>query len=117
MASFIKFLFLAKNLSSFFFVISNKKVSSIKFGKLLYIKTKFSYILKNDGKLKFYRLHPVYLLGDYCSRRKITAPTYELRFKCGPDHKNNFLFKVVEFHKSLSLIQNELIKLYYSYRS
>lgn len=38
--------------------------------------------------------HPVSLLGEYCSKRKLGAPVYELCFECGPDHKKNFLFKV-----------------------
>lgn len=39
--------------------------------------------------------HPVSLLGEYASKRKLGAPTYVLDFECGPDHKKNFLFKVV----------------------
>lgn len=38
--------------------------------------------------------HPVSLLGEYCSKHKLTPPEYELCFECGPDHKKNFLFKV-----------------------
>ncbi|XP_076635928.1 uncharacterized protein LOC143348999 isoform X2 [Colletes latitarsis] len=38
--------------------------------------------------------HPVSLLGEYCSKRKLGAPVYELCFECGPDHRKNFLFKV-----------------------
>lgn len=38
--------------------------------------------------------HPVSLLGEYASKRKIGAPQYILEFECGPDHKKNFLFKV-----------------------
>ncbi|XP_076178676.1 uncharacterized protein LOC143152436 isoform X2 [Ptiloglossa arizonensis] len=38
--------------------------------------------------------HPVSLLGEYCSKRKLGAPIYELCFECGPDHRKNFLFKV-----------------------
>lgn len=39
--------------------------------------------------------HPVSLLGEYASKRKLGAPQYILEFECGPDHKKNFLFKVV----------------------
>jgi protein SON len=38
--------------------------------------------------------HPVSLLGEYCSKRKLGVPSYNLCFECGPDHKKNFLFKV-----------------------
>ncbi|KAL3276442.1 hypothetical protein HHI36_011823 [Cryptolaemus montrouzieri] len=38
--------------------------------------------------------HPVSLLGEYACKNKLGAPTYELCFECGPDHKKNFLFKV-----------------------
>ncbi|XP_011265573.1 protein SON isoform X2 [Camponotus floridanus] len=38
--------------------------------------------------------HPVSLLGEYCSKKKLGAPVYELCFECGPDHRKNFLFKV-----------------------
>lgn len=39
--------------------------------------------------------HPVSLLGEYASKRKLGAPQYVLDFECGPDHKKNFLFKVI----------------------
>ncbi|XP_066142273.1 protein Son [Euwallacea fornicatus] len=39
--------------------------------------------------------HPVSLLGEYASKRKLGAPQYLLDFECGPDHKKNFLFKVI----------------------
>ncbi|KAJ8919196.1 hypothetical protein NQ315_012184 [Exocentrus adspersus] len=39
--------------------------------------------------------HPVSLLGEYASKKKLGAPQYILEFECGPDHKKNFLFKVV----------------------
>ncbi|XP_060523478.1 protein Son isoform X2 [Cylas formicarius] len=39
--------------------------------------------------------HPVSLLGEYTSKKKIGAPQYILEFECGPDHKKNFLFKVI----------------------
>ncbi|CAH0552524.1 unnamed protein product [Brassicogethes aeneus] len=39
--------------------------------------------------------HPVSLLGEYASKRKLGAPQYILCFECGPDHKKNFLFKVL----------------------
>ncbi|XP_030762013.1 protein SON isoform X1 [Sitophilus oryzae] len=39
--------------------------------------------------------HPVSLLGEYASKRKLGAPQYLLEFECGPDHKKNFLFKVI----------------------
>ncbi|XP_020292225.1 protein SON [Pseudomyrmex gracilis] len=38
--------------------------------------------------------HPVSLLGEYCSKKKLGPPAYELCFECGPDHRKNFLFKV-----------------------
>lgn len=38
--------------------------------------------------------HPVSLLGEFASKRKLGAPQYILCFECGPDHKKNFLFKV-----------------------
>lgn len=38
--------------------------------------------------------HPVSLLGEYASKKKLGAPEYVLCFECGPDHKKNFLFKV-----------------------
>lgn len=38
--------------------------------------------------------HPVSLLGEYASKRKLGAPQYSVCFECGPDHKKNFLFKV-----------------------
>lgn len=40
--------------------------------------------------------HPVSLLGEYASKKKMGAPQYILEFECGPDHKKNFLFKVIE---------------------
>ncbi|CAG9865315.1 unnamed protein product [Phyllotreta striolata] len=39
--------------------------------------------------------HPVSLLGEYASKKKLGAPQYVLEFECGPDHKKNFLFKVI----------------------
>ncbi|XP_019880643.2 protein Son isoform X2 [Aethina tumida] len=39
--------------------------------------------------------HPVSLLGEYASKKKLGAPQYVLCFECGPDHKKNFLFKVI----------------------
>ncbi|KAF7284307.1 hypothetical protein GWI33_022291 [Rhynchophorus ferrugineus] len=39
--------------------------------------------------------HPVSLLGEYASKKKLGAPQYILEFECGPDHKKNFLFKVI----------------------
>ncbi|KAJ8983918.1 hypothetical protein NQ317_006722 [Molorchus minor] len=39
--------------------------------------------------------HPVSLLGEYASKKKLGAPQYILEFECGPDHKKNFLFKVL----------------------
>mgnify|MGYP002775437650 CR=1 FL=1 len=39
--------------------------------------------------------HPVSLLGEYSTKKKIGAPQYILEFECGPDHKKNFLFKVI----------------------
>lgn len=38
--------------------------------------------------------HPVSLLGEYASKKKLGLPQYEVCFECGPDHKKNFLFKV-----------------------
>ncbi|KAL1505795.1 hypothetical protein ABEB36_005274 [Hypothenemus hampei] len=39
--------------------------------------------------------HPVSLLGEFASKKKLGAPEYILDFECGPDHKKNFLFKVI----------------------
>lgn len=39
--------------------------------------------------------HPVSLLGEFASKKKLGAPKYDLCFECGPDHKKNFLFKVL----------------------
>lgn len=39
--------------------------------------------------------HPVTLLKEYCRKRKFEAPVYELCFESGPDHKKNFMFKVI----------------------
>ncbi|XP_018401206.1 PREDICTED: protein SON isoform X1 [Cyphomyrmex costatus] len=38
--------------------------------------------------------HPVSLLGEYCTKKKLGIPIYELCFESGPDHRKNFLFKV-----------------------
>ncbi|XP_058790256.1 protein Son isoform X2 [Phymastichus coffea] len=61
-----------------------------------------------DGK------HPVSLLGEYCSKRKYGAPTYELCFECGPDHKKNFLFKVrvngIEYKPAVASPNKKLAK-------
>lgn len=46
-------------------------------------------------KLAMQGKHPVSLLGEYASKKKLGAPEYSLCFECGPDHKKNFLFKVV----------------------
>lgn len=51
--------------------------------------------------------HPVSLLGEYASKKKIGAPQYILEFECGPDHKKNFLFKVTSlffFYEILSIL-------------
>ncbi|CAG9827060.1 unnamed protein product [Diabrotica balteata] len=51
---------------------------------------------KIQGSIKnFLGKHPVSLLGEYASKKKLGAPQYILEFECGPDHKKNFLFKVV----------------------
>ncbi|XP_056640314.1 protein Son isoform X1 [Diorhabda sublineata] len=51
---------------------------------------------KVPGSIKnFQGKHPVSLLGEYASKKKLGAPQYILEFECGPDHKKNFLFKVV----------------------
>lgn len=44
--------------------------------------------------------HPVSLLGEFATKRKLGVPQYECCFECGPDHKKNFLFKVI-FIKNL----------------
>ncbi|EFA12364.2 Protein SON-like Protein [Tribolium castaneum] len=52
---------------------------------------------KKQGQGSTYTLqnkHPVSLLGEYASKKKLGAPQYDLCFECGPDHKKNFLFKV-----------------------
>lgn len=54
-------------------------------------------VLFNSVKLSFAIIsgkHPVSLLGEYCSKKKLGPPAYELCFECGPDHRKNFLFKV-----------------------
>lgn len=39
--------------------------------------------------------HPVSMLGEFASKNKLGAPQYSICFECGPDHKKNFLFKVI----------------------
>ncbi|GJQ81661.1 hypothetical protein Trydic_g8539 [Trypoxylus dichotomus] len=39
--------------------------------------------------------HPVSLLGEYATKSKLGVPQYDLCFECGPDHKKNFLFRVL----------------------
>lgn len=39
--------------------------------------------------------HPVSALVELCNRRKWGAPAFELVHESGPDHKKNFLFKVI----------------------
>ncbi|XP_022919854.2 protein Son [Onthophagus taurus] len=39
--------------------------------------------------------HPVSLLGEYACKNKLGIPQYDLCFECGPDHKKNFLFRVI----------------------
>lgn len=51
------------------------------------------------------------LLGEYCSKRKLGAPVYELCFECGPDHRKNFLFKV---YNSLLFICIFMLSIYLS---
>lgn len=54
--------------------------------------------LKGVGNMKNLQgKHPVSLLGEYSSKKKLGAPQYILEFECGPDHKKNFLFKVSTF--------------------
>lgn len=48
--------------------------------------------------------HPVSLLGEYCSKKKLGAPIYELCFECGPDHRKNFLFKVSSVIMNMSIL-------------
>ena len=40
------------------------------------------------------------LLGEYCTKKKLGAPVYELCFESGPDHRKNFLFKVSNVTKN-----------------
>ena len=40
------------------------------------------------------------LLGEYCTKKKLGAPVYELCFESGPDHRKNFLFKVSNVAKN-----------------
>ncbi|RWS22859.1 protein SON-like isoform X1, partial [Leptotrombidium deliense] len=50
--------------------------------------------------------HPVSMLQEYCSKKKWIVPLYELIQETGPDHKKNFLMKVVvngvEYQPSMS---------------
>ena len=39
--------------------------------------------------------HPVSALVEFCNRRKWGSPEFELVHESGPDHKKNFLFKVL----------------------
>ncbi|RWS13253.1 protein SON-like isoform X1 [Dinothrombium tinctorium] len=39
--------------------------------------------------------HPVSMLQEYCSKKKWLVPQYELIQETGPDHKKNFLMKVI----------------------
>lgn len=54
--------------------------------------------LKGTNKINVQGKHPVSLLGEYASKQKLGAPQYSLCFECGPDHKKNFLFKVIYLH-------------------
>jgi len=39
--------------------------------------------------------HPVSALVELCCKRKWNPPEFEMVFDCGPDHKKNFLMKVI----------------------
>lgn len=45
--------------------------------------------------LYFSGKHPVSALVELCSKRKWSPPDFEMVFDCGPDHKKNFLMKVL----------------------
>jgi len=53
--------------------------------------------------------HPVSLLGEYCTKKKLGAPVYELCFESGPDHRKNFLFKVSNINNNLIFILSKYI--------
>ena len=38
--------------------------------------------------------HPVSLLQEFCAKRKMPAPSYEIIQQTGPDHKKAFIMKV-----------------------
>lgn len=52
------------------------------------------------------------LLGEYCSKRKLGAPVYDLCFECGPDHRKNFLFKVSNYDMRVTLLLKKYIRIY-----
>lgn len=54
-------------------------------------------VVKSGAQMTLQGKHPVSLLGEYASKRKLGAPEYTICFECGPDHKKNFLFKVSFF--------------------
>ena len=39
--------------------------------------------------------HPVSALVEFCNKRRFGSPQFEVIHESGPDHKKNFLFKVM----------------------
>ncbi|XP_071540632.1 uncharacterized protein [Panulirus ornatus] len=58
--------------------------------------------------------HPVSLLVELCSKNKWSPPDFEMVFDCGPDHKKNFLMKVMvngqEFKPSVAASTKKMAK-------
>ncbi|XP_045618334.2 NK-tumor recognition protein isoform X5 [Procambarus clarkii] len=58
--------------------------------------------------------HPVSALVELCSKRKWSPPDFEMVFDCGPDHKKNFLMKVMvngqEFKPSVAASTKKMAK-------
>lgn len=58
-------------------------------------KKKVAKIIKPQTVKTLQGKHPVSLLGEYATKSKLGVPQYDLCFECGPDHKKNFLFRVI----------------------
>ncbi|KAI4460206.1 protein son [Holotrichia oblita] len=58
-------------------------------------KKKITKITKPQTVKTLQGKHPVSLLGEYATKSKLGVPQYDLCFECGPDHKKNFLFRVI----------------------
>lgn len=58
--------------------------------------------------------HPVSALVELCSKRKWSPPEFEMVFDCGPEHKKNFLMKVMvngqEYKPSVAASTKKLAK-------